>query len=137
VQLAVLAGALATGLGAHAVVDRRTRDVAALGERFDVVLDAAGTLPFLPHLLTGDGVQVSVRPLSPDVLRAALRPRRGPRFTAVRTAPRSHDLARLAALVDAGRLRAVVDGSYPMAEVADAHRHAESGVRGKVVLTLA
>jgi NADPH:quinone reductase-like Zn-dependent oxidoreductase len=148
VQLALLAGAhvtavasasrldLATELGAHETVDRRARDVATLGERFDVVLDAAGTLPFLPDLLTGDGVQVSVRPLSPDALRAALRPRRGPRFTAVRTAARSQDLARLAALVDAGRLRAVVDRSYPMASAADAHRHVESGVRGKVVLEL-
>lgn len=149
VQLAVLAGAhvtavasaarldLATELGAHEVLDRRRHDVTALGARFDVVLDAAGTLPFVPALLTGDGVQVSVRPLSPDVLRAALRVRRrGPRFTAVRTAPRSQDLARLAALVDAGRLRAVVDAVHPMADAAGAHRRAESGVRGKVVLDL-
>ncbi|MCX6465359.1 MAG: NADP-dependent oxidoreductase [Pseudonocardiales bacterium] len=149
VQLAVLAGAhvtavasaarldLATELGAHEVLDRRRHDVTALGARFDVVLDAAGTLPFVPGLLTGDGVQVSVRPLSPDVLRAALRVRRrGPRFTAVRTAPRSQDLAHLAALVDAGRLRAVVDAVHPMADAAGAHRHAEAGVRGKVVLDL-
>ena len=152
VQLAVLAGArvtavasaarleLATELGAHEVVDRHTRDVTALGERFDVVLDAAGTLPFVPHLLDRDGVQVSVRPLSPDVLRAALRRagprRRGPRLTAVRTAARSQDLARLAALVDAGRLRAVVDAVHPMADAAAAHRRAEGGVRGKVVLDL-
>jgi NADPH:quinone reductase-like Zn-dependent oxidoreductase len=148
VQLAALAGArvtavasaarldLAAELGAHEVLDRRAVDLAALRERFDVVLDAAGVLPFLPALLGADGVQVSVRPLSPDVLRAALRPRRGPRFTAVRTAPRSQDLARLAALVDAGRLRAVVDRAYPMADAAAAHRHAEGGVRGKVVVTL-
>jgi NADPH:quinone reductase-like Zn-dependent oxidoreductase len=152
VQLAVLAGAhvtavagaarldLATELGAHEVVDRHSRDVTTLGERFDVVLDAAGTLPFVPGLLTGDGVQVSVRPLSPDVLRAALRRagpgRRGPRFTAVRTAARSQDLARLAALVDAGRLRAVLDHVHPMTDAAGAHRRAEAGVRGKVVLDL-
>lgn len=148
VQLAALAGArvtavasasrldLATELGAHEVVDRHARDVTTLGERFDVVLDAAGTLPFLPDLLTADGVQVTVRPLSPEVLRAALRRRRGPRFTAVRTAPRSQDLTRLAALVDAGRLRVALDRSYPVADVADAHRHVEGGVRGKVVLTL-
>ncbi len=152
VQLAVLAGAhvtavagaarldLAAELGAYEVVDRHSRDVTTLGERFDVVLDAAGTLPFVPGLLTGDGVQVSVRPLSPDVLRAALRRaapgRRGPRFTAVRTAARSQDLARLAALVDAGRLRAVLDHVHPLADAAGAHRRAEAGVRGKVVLDL-
>lgn len=148
VQLAKLAGAhvtavasgarlaLATELGADAVLDRHRHDVTALDERFDVVLDAAGTLPFTPHLLTGDGVQVSVRPLSPDALRAPFRRRGGPRFVAVRTAPRSQDLARLAALVDDGRLRAVVDRVLPMAEAAAAHRHAEAGVSGKVVLTI-
>ncbi|MBC8093692.1 MAG: NAD(P)-dependent alcohol dehydrogenase, partial [Pseudonocardia sp.] len=32
--------------------------------------------------------------------------------------------------------RAVVDGVFPMAEAAAAHRRAEGGVRGKVVLDL-
>ena len=81
---------------------------------------------------------VSSRPISPDALRALARPRRrgAPRFTAVRTRARSQDLTRLAALVDAGRLRPTVDRSFPMAEVAAAHRHAEGGVRGKVVVDL-
>lgn len=148
VQLAVLGGAhvtavgsaarldLATELGADAVLDRHAVDVTALDERFDIVLDAAGTLPFTPRLLTADGVQVSVRPLSGDALRSLLPHRRGPRFAAVRTAPRPGDLARLVRSVDRGELRAVVDGVFPMAEAAAAHRRAEGGVRGKVVLDL-
>ncbi len=149
VQLAVLAGAhvtavagaarldLATELGAQAVLDRHTVDVTALDERFDIVLDAAGTLPFTPRLLHPHGVQVSVRPLSADALRSVLLPRRsGPRFAAVRTAPRPGDLARLVRLVESGELRPVVDAVHPMVEAAAAHRHAEGGVRGKVVLDL-
>src|SRR3712207_7435507 len=40
--------------------------------------------------------------------------RRGPAFATVRTRPRSADLAHLAALVDAGRLRPVVDRTFPL-----------------------
>jgi len=148
VQLAVLAGAhvtavagaarldVATELGAQSVLDRHTVDVTALDERFDIVLDAAGTLAFTPRLLEPGGVQVSVRPLSADALRSLLPGRSGPRFAAVRTSPRHGDLARLVRLVERGGLRPVVDAVYPMGEAAAAHRHAEDGVRGKVVLDL-
>ncbi len=46
------------------------------------------------------------------------------------------DLARLGALVDDGRLRVPVDRTFPLSEVAAAHRHVESAVRGKVVVTI-
>ncbi len=150
VQLAKLAGAhvtavgsaarldLATELGADQVIDRSTRDVTALGERWDVVFDAAGTLtlPAMRSSLTRGSVLVTVRPLSRDTLRA-LAPRwsGAPRVTAVMTSPRSQDLARLCALVTSGRLRAVVDRVYPVYEIAAAHRHVQDGVRGKVVVT--
>jgi NADPH:quinone reductase-like Zn-dependent oxidoreductase len=148
IQLALLAGAhvtavagaarldVATELGAQVALDRHSVDVTALDERFDVVLDAAGTLPFTPRLLHPDGVQVSVLPLSLDALRSLLPGRSGPRYAAVRTAPRPGDLARLVRLVERRELRPVLDAVYPVGEVAKAHRHAESGVRGKVVLDL-
>lgn len=150
VQLAKLAGAhvtavasaarldLATELGADEVLDRSTYDVTTLGERWDVVLDAAGTLtlPAMRGALARAGVLVTVRPLSPDTVRAFVPRRAGtPRVTAVMTTPRSQDLARLCALVESGRLRPVVDRVYPVQEIAAAHRHAEGGVRGKVVVT--
>lgn len=154
VQLAKLGGAHVTGvasganldlvaeLGADELIDRHTQDLAALDERWDIVLDAAGVLPLAVArpLVRAGGVVVSVRPISADAVRELARPwrrRDAVRFAAVRTAPRSQDLARLAALVDAGRLRPVVDRVFPVREVAAAHRHAEAGVRGKVVVELA
>ncbi len=151
VQLARLAGAhvtgvaggprlaYVTGLGADDVVDRHEQDVTALGRRFDVVLDTPGALSFpaARPLLADDGVFVTTRVVGPDARRelvpARLR-RRGPAFAAVRTAPRSADLAHLAALVDAGRLRVPVDRAFPLAEVDAAWRHAAGPAPGKVVL---
>ncbi|WP_174531338.1 NADP-dependent oxidoreductase [Micromonospora maritima] len=51
--------------------------------------------------------------------------------------PSAADLAVLAGLVDAGRLTVHVARTFPLAEVAEAHRLVEAGhVRGKVVLTV-
>ena len=153
VQLAKLAGASVTavasrsraeylrGLGADEVVDRHERDVTAGDERWDVFLDAPGMLALrtVRRALTPDGVLVSTRPVSADAVRmlAAAPLRRRARFRFVATRASSQDLARLAALVDAGRLRVPLDRAYPLADVAEAHRHAESGtVQGKVVVTL-
>lgn len=153
VQLAKLAGAhvtavasgsklgFAADLGADELVDYREQDVTALGRRWDVILDAPGLLAFATarRALAADGVLVSTRPLGLDALRGLAPPRlrRGPgRFAAVMTRARSQDLAHLAALVDLGHLRPPVDRAFPLAQVADAHRHAEGPATGKVVITL-
>ena len=150
VQLARLAGAHVTAvadparadvvrdLGAHVVVDRRRDDVLA-GGPWDVVLDAPGALRFaaVRPALTRGGVLVSTRPLSPDTIRG-LRPRQGPRATAVATRRSPVDLARLAHLVDTGRLRVPLDRVVPLEDAGSAFAHAGSGrLRGKVVVSLA
>jgi NADPH:quinone reductase-like Zn-dependent oxidoreductase len=153
VQLAKLAGAhvtgvtsgpkreFVTGLGADEVVDYQQQAVAHLGTTFDVVLDVTGrlTLAEARPVLAAGGVLVSTLPVHPDALRALVpRPlrRTDQHFTAVATRARSQDLARLAALVDSGRLRAPVDRTFPLAEIAAAHRHVETAVRGKTVVTM-
>ena len=151
VQLAKLAGAhvtaLASGpklpfvteLGADEVLDRHRHEVTDLDPTFDVVLDATGRLELaaVRPVLADGGILVSTRPVSLDALRA-LAPRRpaGRQFAAVATRARSQDLARLVALVDAGRLRPTLDRTVPLADIVAAHRHAETDVRGKVVITL-
>ena len=122
-----------------AVVDRHAHDVLALGERWDVVLDVPGALRFsaVRPVLTADGVLVTTRPLSTDAVRGLVQ-RTGPRVSAVATRRSPVDLAHLAHLVDAGRLRVPVDRVVAMDGVADAHAHAASGeLRGKVVVGVA
>ena len=153
VQLARQAGARVTatsraaqlpfvaGLGADEVLDHRAQDVLSLGRRWDVVLDTPGryALADVRPALTAGGVLVSTRPLTLDLVRsrwpAALR-QTGPRFGAVMTRARSQDLAQLASLVERGLLRPAVDRTFPLTQVAEAHRYAEAGGAGKVVVTL-
>lgn len=153
VQLAKLAGAHVTAvasagrlafaaeLGADALVDYREHEIADLGERWDIVFDAPGLLSFaaVRPVLDDGGVLVSTRPIASDALRGLVPPplrHDSRRFTAVMTRPRSQDLAHLAALVDSSRLRVAVDRSFPLARASEAHRHAEGGVRGKVVIAV-
>lgn len=151
VQLAKLAGAhvtavasgpklaFAASLGADEVVDYRRRDITALPQRWDVILDCPAQYGFssVRHLLTPDGVMVSTRPVSVDALRPAVPPRLrrdGRRWAAVATSARSQDLAHLAVLVDRGELQPNVHRSYPMVQAAEGHRHAEGSAVGKIVL---
>lgn len=151
VQLAKLVGAHVTGvasgsklafvagLGADDLIDYRSQDITAVGERWDVILDSPGQYNFrrLGPLLTPVGVVVSTRPITADALRA-LPPQRlrsdRRRWTPVMTNARSQDLTHLADLVDRGRLRPNVHRSYPMTQAARAHRHAEGTATGKIVL---
>lgn len=60
---------------------------------------------------------------------------RGRRANVVVRRPDGEQLARIAALVDAGAIEPVVERTYALAEVAEAHRALETGrTRGKIVL---
>jgi alcohol dehydrogenase len=51
--------------------------------------------------------------------------------------PSGSDLALLAGLIEQGRLRVIVDRTYPLAEISEALAYVESGrAKGKVVVTL-
>ena len=151
VQLAAAAGARVTGiarsstlpavadLGAHEVLAREGWEPADAEARWDVVIDTPGSVTAADarSLLADRGVLVSTRPISRDALLARVRPGslgRGRTYTAVMTSARSQDLAHLARLVDAGRLRVVVDSVHHVEQAADAHRRAEAHPVGKVVV---
>lgn len=150
VQLAGLTGAAVTAgtssrtaefvrtLGAEAVRERDREPLLRAGDGWDIVLDVPGRARFrdvAPALAPG-GVLVSTRGVSVDAARSTVRPARGRRFASVRTAARSADLAFLLRLAADGRLRVPVQQVFPLSSVADAHRAADDGTRGKLVLEL-
>jgi NADPH:quinone reductase-like Zn-dependent oxidoreductase len=59
----------------------------------------------------------------------------GKRLLIAQVKPRGGDLEKLNALIEAGKLRPVIQKVFPLEEIADAHRLSETGhVRGKLVV---
>lgn len=122
-------------LGADEVIDYTRQDFSALRD-IDVVFDTMG----------GDIQQQSWQVLKPKgrLVSIVSTPDNAvaethhvtPMFCFVK--PSSTQLAALAALFDEGKLRVEIERSYPLAEIAHAHEHSESGrTRGKIVIDIA
>ena len=132
---------LVTSLGADRVIDHTSQDFRAEAETYDAVVDCVGNAPFqrVRHLLRPGGALLLVVTDLPGLLLAPIQSRRtGLTVTAAPGTPTSEDLVALVALAEAGSYRAVVDRTFDLDEVAEAHRYVDTGrKRGNVVLLIA
>lgn len=145
-------------LGADVVVDYRTEQFETRVRDCDVVLDSLGgeTLARSLGVLRPGGLAIGIAgPPDPAFARAqglgpplrfamtllSLRTRRAARRRGVRYAflfmrASGAQLERIAALIDSGDLRPIVDRTYPFDEAPEALAYVEAGrARGKVVVT--
>jgi NADPH:quinone reductase-like Zn-dependent oxidoreductase len=130
VQLARCYGAEVTGvcsaanlelvksLGADTVIDYTKEDFVKNGQMYDLVFDAVGKISgsHAKGSLTEKGVFLSTWQ-SPGV--------------------EPDDLSSLKGLVESGKVKAVIDRTYPLGQIVEAHRHVEAGhKKGNVVITV-
>ncbi|CAI8784620.1 NADP-dependent oxidoreductase [Pseudomonas serbica] len=148
VQLAKLSGAeviattstpnldLVRSLGADQVIDYRLVDFASAVRDVDVVLDSLGGEGQAKSMSTlrRNGLIVTLQPPGVD---AILAQRMQVRTALVAVSANGTRTAELAALLDKGALKTVIDRQFPLADAAEAHVRSESGrTRGKIVLTI-
>jgi NADPH:quinone reductase-like Zn-dependent oxidoreductase len=127
--------AIARASGADEVIDYRTQRFEELVRATDIVLDTVGGAVQEASWATlkPGGILVATA-VPPSAERAAAA---NVRAEMIFTPPRGAVLARIAALVDAGRLRVAVSHEFALADAARAHRLGESGqARGKIVLSV-
>ena len=135
VQLAKHFGARVTGvcstrnltlvesLGAESVVEYTREDFTTSGERYDVIIDAVGKRKSARSMLRGgDALAPGGKTISIDD--------KFPRL-------RAEDLLLLKHLAESGALKPVIDRTYRLEEIVEAHRYVEEGhKRGNVIVTL-
>ncbi|MFF2487246.1 NAD(P)-dependent alcohol dehydrogenase [Microbacterium sp. NPDC058062] len=138
---------LVRSLGADHVVDYTATGFTGTGKRYDVILDSVEAQPLaaLRGALTPTGVLIPNsgrggrwfgplgRIVTARVLSAFTRQQLRP-FTSI---GKRQDLLALADLLATGRVRPVIDRTYPLDEAAHALRYVAAGhTRGKVVVTI-
>jgi NADPH:quinone reductase-like Zn-dependent oxidoreductase len=132
---------LVTALGADRVIDHTSQDFTTEATTYDAVVDCVGNAPFqrVRHLLRPGGALLLVVTDLSGLLLAPIRSRRtGLTVTAAPGTPTSEDLVALVGLAEGGSYRAVVDRTFDLDEVAEAHRYVDTGrKRGNVVLRIA
>jgi NADPH:quinone reductase-like Zn-dependent oxidoreductase len=152
VQLAKRFGAEVTGvdcmekldamrqLGADHVIDYTKEDFTKNGVRYDVILEIAGKASYSRCIrsLNRKGRLVLANPKFLQMLRAPLTSRFTDRKVSFAFAKdRTEDLEYVAKLMEEGTLKAVIDRSYPLEEVAEAHRYVETGAKiGHIVIDI-
>lgn len=124
-------------LGADHVVDYREEDLFVGAERFDVVFDVADTAPFSKarRVLTPTGRYVTLY-MSLGVLWHSIVSSfgRGPRAHTGVAMPGQATIECLAEWLEDGTITPVVAEVFPLNEIAKAHRLAEQGVHGDVLV---
>jgi NADPH:quinone reductase-like Zn-dependent oxidoreductase len=152
VQLAKYYGAEVTGvdhtmkldmlrsIGADHVIDFTREDFTKNGQTYDVILDTIDKSQFLGSLrsLNENGAYLNANPGVFDRIRWRLSSKSSNRKVIPWTANYSTgNLLALKKLLEDGSIRPVIDRSYPLEQIVEAHRYVESGhKKGNVVITI-
>jgi NADPH:quinone reductase-like Zn-dependent oxidoreductase len=128
-------------IGADHVIDFTQDDFTRAGRLYDVIFDAPGKSSFsrCRRALKPTGQYLTANPGTAQQLRMMWNVFLRPRRAAPEQSRRGRDdLVSLMKLIEAGRIRSVIDRRYPLEQAAEAHRYVESGLKqGNVVIQVA
>ncbi|UOG76486.1 NAD(P)-dependent alcohol dehydrogenase [Hymenobacter tibetensis] len=131
---------LVRSLGADRVLNHQDNDFTKELSRYDIVFDAAGKSSFVAskEALRRNGRYITTTPDPTAILAgtaaAVFSTKTQHAFMAKES---GSDLALISAWLQAGTIRPVIDKTFPLQELAEAHRYNEQGhAAGKTVLTV-
>lgn len=131
---------LVRSIGADQVLDYTREDVTKNGQRYDLILDTAAhrSLAKYKRILSPGGIYALAGGSTACMLQLLAMPLTGAKNMKFVMAHISRqDLLFMADLLKAGRVRSIIDRSFPLERTAEALRYLEEGcARGKVVITV-
>ncbi len=152
VQIAKALGANVTGvcstknvdlvksLGADRVIDYTQQDFTQDTVQYDIILDAVGKQSFsqCKKILKAQGIYISTLPSFDNVTQAILtRFIPGQKAKLIVESAKTQDLIYLKDLIEAGKIRVVIDRTFPLQELAAAHTYSESErTAGKIAIAI-
>jgi NADPH:quinone reductase-like Zn-dependent oxidoreductase len=153
VQLAKYFGAEVTGvdstgkldllrsIGADHVIDYTQKDFTKNGVTYDVIIDVVGKRPFLRRLksLKQNGYYFLANAGLFHIVTGIWTSMTSNKKVVIESASQKKaDLLFLKELIEAGKIGAVIDRTYPLEQIADAHRYVDTGKKkGNVVISVA
>jgi NADPH:quinone reductase-like Zn-dependent oxidoreductase len=127
-------------IGADRVIDYTREDFASNGETYHFILDLVRKSSFSRCMgsLRQNGRYLIGNPRPSQVVRGRRPSMKGGKKVIFGAAhPETRDLIYLKELAEVGKLRSVIDRTFPLEQTAEAHRYVESGhKKGHVVITV-
>ncbi|MFC1951969.1 NAD(P)-dependent alcohol dehydrogenase [Chloroflexota bacterium] len=154
VQLAKYFGADVTGvcsttnlemvksLGADNVIDYTQEDFTKTSETYDIIFDTVGktSFPRCKGALTKNGIYLETFPelgIFLQMLWTSMVGSKKAIFTASSFKFSTEDLSLITELIEAGKYKSVIDTTWPLEQMAEAHRYVEKGhKKGNIVITV-
>jgi NADPH:quinone reductase-like Zn-dependent oxidoreductase len=136
---------MARSIGADHVIDYTKEDITKSGRLYDLILAVNGYHPIFDYrrVLSPNGIYVMAGGSMAQIFQAMLL---GPwismvgrkKMSALTAQPNARDLAFVGELLEAGKVKPVIDRCYPLNETAEAVRYLGKGhAKGKVVIIVA
>lgn len=127
-------------LGVDKLIDYQQEDFTSNGERYDIIIDVVGKSPFSRSVksLKKNGRYILGNPRLPGIVRGIWTSMIGSKkVIAALTGYRTEDLDYLKELIEQGKIKAVIDRSFPLEKVSEAHAYVETGRKtGNVVINI-
>ena len=132
--------AMLRSIGADHVIDYTKEDFSQRGQKYDVILDVILKSSFskIVNSLNETGIYLLTNPTLLKMICGAWVSKNTSRKVIFEfTNPKVDDLSTLRELIEAGKIRAVIDRLYTLEQVVDAHHYVETGQKkGNVVISI-
>jgi NADPH:quinone reductase-like Zn-dependent oxidoreductase len=126
-------------IGADHVVDYTQEDFTETGVIYDVIFDVVGKISFSRSAgsIKEDGIYLLANPVS-QMFQALWTRMTSSRKVVMETASGTiGDLVYLRGLIEEGKIKTVIDRTYPLEQIVEAHRYVETGGKqGNLVITV-